>query len=98
MNRIFSTVDAAMLPIQGMLPHPQGSRMSPAVIASKPATIPPQTVPFAAQPEDPRDDDGDDCPVICADEVFLGSSERNGLRVVCFSTSANSRWLRRKVS
>jgi len=35
--------------------------------------------------------DDDDCPVICADEVFLGSSDRRGLRVVCFALPAIAR-------
>jgi hypothetical protein len=29
--------------------------------------------------------EAEDCPVICADEVFLGGADRQGLRVVCFS-------------
>lgn len=42
--------------------------------------------------------DEETCPVICADEIFLGSSSTKNLRVVCYSSSPLGRPLRRKVS
>ncbi|MBL8829526.1 MAG: hypothetical protein JNM18_21285 [Planctomycetaceae bacterium] len=44
------------------------------------------------------DDAEENCPVICADEIFLGSSGAKSLRVVCYANGIHGRWQRRRVS
>lgn len=44
------------------------------------------------------DDTEENCPVICADEIFLGSSGAKSLRVVCYANGIQGRWQRRRVS
>ncbi len=48
--------------------------------------------------EDSTEVEDENCPVICADEIFFGSSGSKNLRVVCFANALQGRYQRRRVS